>query len=337
MCAYRSLVAGAPVPLTRAGTCQSRSRPRSDAYSASQAWQDEMQIADDSRMRQNSGGFPALARIDKRTVTLLYASQVFQQHLPGSHPEHPRRSTARCPVTAVWPNSPLPASFVAAGIARRAGAGARAAVCRTLAALRRRDVSGKVGVVGKAAQDDPIRTPRYSTEDVAFGGFASDLAGQFDDVDSFGTETYNRRPFATTGVTLRPVQLPDGGGMARILIVDDDADAADALGKFIQKAGHEVICAGDGSLALTHVLTQTPDVVVLDLLMPEMDGPTFLEVVRSYLRLQSLPVVVLTGLPESPMIERTQTLKVNAVLVKGKSSSADILSAVEQAVGCLPG
>jgi len=40
-----------------------------------------------------------------------------------------------------------------------------------------------------------------------------------------------------------------------------------------------------------------PDVVLLDLVMPEMDGPSFLEVVRSYLRLQSLPVVYSRRLP----------------------------------------
>ncbi len=38
--------------------------------------------------------------------------------------------------------------------------------------------------------------------------------------------------------------------------------------------------------------------------MPEMDGPSFLEVIRSYLRLQSLPVVVLTALGDSPMVAR---------------------------------
>ena len=125
--------------------------------------------------------------------------------------------------------------------------------------------------------------------------------------------------------------------MARILIVDDAPDAGDALGKFLKKAGHEVTVATNGRLALTHVLTQLPDVVLLDLVMPEMDGPSFLEVIRSYLRLQSLPVVVLTALGDSPMIERVQALKVNAVLVKTKATSEDILAAVEHAIPRMPG
>jgi len=85
------------------------------------------------------------------------------------------------------------------------------------------------------------------------------------------------------------------------------------------------------------VLTSAPDVILLDLLMPEMDGPSFLEVIRSYLRLQTLPVVVLTGLVDSPMIERVQHLKVNAVLLKGKASPEDIQKALEEAAVRAPG
>jgi CheY-like chemotaxis protein len=68
-----------------------------------------------------------------------------------------------------------------------------------------------------------------------------------------------------------------------------------------------------------------------------MDGPSFLEVVRSYLRLQSLPIVVLTALAESPMVERTRNLQVNAILVKGKATLEDVRLAAEEAVHRIPG
>jgi CheY-like chemotaxis protein len=125
--------------------------------------------------------------------------------------------------------------------------------------------------------------------------------------------------------------------MANVLIVDDDADAREPLQKFLEHAGHVVRCAAGGREALAEVLRATPDVVVLDMFMSDMDGPSFLEVVRSYLRIQSLPVVVVTGLTESPMVDRLQRLKVNAVLAKGKATIHDIRRAVEDAAVRLPG
>lgn len=125
--------------------------------------------------------------------------------------------------------------------------------------------------------------------------------------------------------------------MAKILIVDDSPDASDSLAKLLEKSGHRVTCTGNGRDALVQVITAVPDVVLLDLFMPEMDGPSFLEVVRSYLRLQSLPVVVLTGLAESPMVERVQLLKVNSILVKGKATPEEIQQALEEALIRLPG
>ena len=125
--------------------------------------------------------------------------------------------------------------------------------------------------------------------------------------------------------------------MASVLIVDDDADAREPLQKFLEQAGHVVRCAAGGREALAEVLREMPDVVVLDMFMSDMDGPSFLEVVRSYLRIQSLPVVVVTGLTESPMVDRLQRLKVNAVLAKGKATLHDIRRAVEDAAVRLPG
>jgi CheY-like chemotaxis protein len=131
--------------------------------------------------------------------------------------------------------------------------------------------------------------------------------------------------------------LQPGELMAKILIVDDTPDSGELLGKFLETSGHKVTCVPNGREALAQVITDAPDVILLDLIMPEMDGPSFLEVVRSYLRLQSLPVVVLTAHQESPMIERVQNLKVNAVLVKGKATPEDIQKALEEAAIRAPG
>jgi CheY-like chemotaxis protein len=125
--------------------------------------------------------------------------------------------------------------------------------------------------------------------------------------------------------------------MAKTLIVDDDADGRETMAVNLQDAGHTCTCAPNGREALSIVLSSPPDVILLDLMMPEMDGPSFLEVIRSYLRIQSLPVVVLTGLGDSPMIERARALKVNTILVKGKASPEEIRHALEEALITHPG
>src|SRR5438270_76148 len=118
--------------------------------------------------------------------------------------------------------------------------------------------------------------------------------------------------------------------MASILIVDDDSDGCEPLAKFLTNAGHKIECLPNGKKALSAILAHMPDLIILDLFMPEMDGPSLLEVLRSYLRLQSLPVMIFTGLPDSPMVERARSLKINSILVKGKATFEDILAAIER-------
>ena len=125
--------------------------------------------------------------------------------------------------------------------------------------------------------------------------------------------------------------------MTQILYVEDDDAAREALTRVLVAAGHKVVGVPNGRDALMEVLQRRPSVVLLDLCLPEMDGPSFLEVLRSYLRVRSLPVVVLTGLGDSPMIERAQALKVNSVLVKGKATGDDILKAIDEALVRHPG
>ena len=116
-----------------------------------------------------------------------------------------------------------------------------------------------------------------------------------------------------------------------VMLVDDATEAHEPLAKFLERSGHRVTCVGSGRQALIDLIRDLPDVLVLDLLMPGMDGASLLAVIRSYLRLQSLPVIVLTALPDSPMIERVLGLGVDAVLIKGKATVEDVRSAVNKA------
>src|ERR1700733_9048080 len=104
--------------------------------------------------------------------------------------------------------------------------------------------------------------------------------------------------------------------MARICFIDDDASLLEVIGKYLGKFGHAVECLDNSRNALDQVIRHTPDLVILDLCMPQFDGCSLLEALRSYLRLQNLPVIVLTGIGDGPMIDRVKAQEVNTILVK---------------------
>ena len=124
--------------------------------------------------------------------------------------------------------------------------------------------------------------------------------------------------------------------MADVFIVEDDCDSGEALKRYLERSGHAVRICGDARAALSGILDQRPDVVVLDLLMPEVDGCSLLEVARSYVRLQSLPFVVLSALEEGPLLDRARNAKVSAILKKSQASLAQIQFAVEMAAAGAP-
>jgi CheY-like chemotaxis protein len=126
--------------------------------------------------------------------------------------------------------------------------------------------------------------------------------------------------------------------MASVMIVEDRADDCRAARPVAGARRARRPPRRQRARGLAPVINGPPDVVVvLDLVMPEMVGPTFLEVIRSYLRRQVLSVVVSTGIPDSPMVDRVRHLKVNDVLVKGKATHEHVRAAVEAAVVRAPG
>jgi len=97
-----------------------------------------------------------------------------------------------------------------------------------------------------------------------------------------------------------------GGPRRRILIVDDDVDAAEALGELLRDCGHEVATAHDGPQALDRARFRPPDVVLLDITMPEMDGYEVAKRMRDELGLCDALLVALSGYGEDRHLRRTR-------------------------------
>jgi CheY-like chemotaxis protein len=120
------------------------------------------------------------------------------------------------------------------------------------------------------------------------------------------------------------------GAMSYVLVVDDDSDAREAVARYIQKRGHQVTCAGNGREAIKALVeSPVPDAVILDARMPEMDGVSFLEVIRCYLRWQSLPVFMLTAFAEGTHIRRAAQLGVQKIFLKANFTMEDLMHHIE--------
>jgi len=106
--------------------------------------------------------------------------------------------------------------------------------------------------------------------------------------------------------------------MSLVMVVDDDPETRSTLKTFLARRGHRVNCAANGKEALELMSSDPADVVVLDVVMPLLDGVGFLEVLRCYLRWQQTPVLMVTGHAEGQHIKRAVELGVRKTFLKGR-------------------
>lgn len=83
--------------------------------------------------------------------------------------------------------------------------------------------------------------------------------------------------------------------MKSVLLVDDDVDFCDATELLLESKGYEVILAYDGKEGLEKVRTEKPDLVILDVMMPEMNGYDVCVVLKADPDLKKIPIILLTG------------------------------------------
>jgi CheY-like chemotaxis protein len=91
-----------------------------------------------------------------------------------------------------------------------------------------------------------------------------------------------------------------------VLLVDDDAEVLRVVARLLESQGHHVTSARNGIEALRRLAVRWPDVMLVDIQMPGMDGLSFIEEVRKEPSLDALPIVVMTGsaLPRATAMSR---------------------------------
>ncbi len=116
--------------------------------------------------------------------------------------------------------------------------------------------------------------------------------------------------------------------MKKILVVEDDKFLSSAYRIKLTKAGFEVQLAFDGSEALLRLETFTPDLILLDLIMPDKDGFATLTQLKRNPQWKNIPVIVASNLGQKEDIEKSMKLGAADYIVKSDTSLDNVLSKI---------
>jgi CheY-like chemotaxis protein len=106
------------------------------------------------------------------------------------------------------------------------------------------------------------------------------------------------------------------GRPSRVLIVDDNLDTADSIGMLLKRSGHEVTVTYSAEKALEVAAEFQPDVVLLDIGLPEMDGYEVARRLRRDSRLKGVKLIALTGYGQDSDLQRSKEAGFDYHLVK---------------------
>lgn len=122
--------------------------------------------------------------------------------------------------------------------------------------------------------------------------------------------------------------------MAKILLVDDDPLLVRMYQKKLENDGYDVETADDGDVALKKVETFKPDLMLLDIMMPKMNGYEVLQKIKSNKETDEIPVVLLTNVSSSDAdVEKGMNLGAVAYLVKAGNRPSAVVSKVKEILG----
>ncbi len=117
------------------------------------------------------------------------------------------------------------------------------------------------------------------------------------------------------------------------MVVDDMESSRRVVAKLLSSEGHDAVCAKNGLDALAALQHVRPDVVLLDIMMPVMDGLTFLEIIRQNPQWHALPVILMTAITDSQSMKKAEQLGAKEYLVKASFTGSEMLHQVKRLAG----
>ncbi|MFA5318328.1 MAG: response regulator [Patescibacteria group bacterium] len=118
--------------------------------------------------------------------------------------------------------------------------------------------------------------------------------------------------------------------MKKILIIEDEDTISGMYKASMEKAGYSVVLATNGEKGLEMAKTEKPDLILLDIMMPKMDGFTVLEKVKSNDNIKDVPVVMLTNLGQEDDREKGRKLGADDYWVKADFTPAQVNEKIKQ-------
>jgi len=118
--------------------------------------------------------------------------------------------------------------------------------------------------------------------------------------------------------------------MSKILVVDDMAIFREPIAATLRREGFETACAGDGREALHRVGQDRPNLILLDVAMPVMDGLSFLKALRSNPQTRDIPVIMLSAISERNLVLQAARAGVQEYLLKSHFSTDDLVRRVRR-------
>ena len=116
----------------------------------------------------------------------------------------------------------------------------------------------------------------------------------------------------------------------KILIVEDDNFVAEVYSTKLTEMGYEVVVAQNGREGLAALESKKIDLILLDILMPVMDGIEMLDAVKKGSAWKNIPVILLTNVGEKESIEKVRSFGVNDYLIKSHFTPAEVIEKIEQ-------
>ena len=130
--------------------------------------------------------------------------------------------------------------------------------------------------------------------------------------------------------------VPTGASKRKILIIEDDPDIVRLLSAVLSPLDAELITAADGLVGVALATSEKPQLIIMDINLPRMNGLDAIRTLRGYEELANVPVIVLTAFPNPENIREAVEVGADDFLVKANVVAGEGLERIRQALESRP-